>query len=253
MNMTKAFALVVLGWLTAGSQQASADIFSVGAFAGPLAENWESPPVFLYGSVPSPTGIMGGAASISSTTGPMTVFTHGFFGLGTSGQALPSDGIQAVGLNDGSVFGHPYPTASINWSAPIASFGGYFGATTPNGTATTLTVKFYDPSATLIDSKTFTYLRPGDGVLEWHGWTSSVLFSSVSVTGNFLALDELEASVVAVPEPAVGLLLVLPVVLMLVRKAQLTILAVKPHSALHLIPAQRCTLRTRAPRRGRHR
>jgi hypothetical protein len=128
-----------------------------------------------------------------------------------------------MGLNDGSVFGHPYPTASITWSAPITTFGGYVGAATPDGIATTLTVKFFDRSTTLFDSETFTYLRPGDGVLEWHGWTSSVPFSSVSITGNFLALDGLEASVVPIPEPAVGLLVVLPVMVMLVRKSPLTV------------------------------
>ena len=229
MNLSKALTLAVLSWLTASSRDACAQVSPVGTFSGALSENWESPPVFLYGSLPSPTGIMGGAASISSTSGPMTVFTQGYFGLGTSGEAVPSDGVQALGINDGSVFGHPYPTATILWSNPIRTFGGYFGAATPDGLATTLTVQFFNQASTLIDSETFTYLRSGDGVLEWHGWNSSVPFSSVSITGNFLALDGLEASVTAVPEPAADLLPIVPVMLILIRKSQLTLAGKKPN------------------------
>ena len=51
-----------------------------------------------------------------------------------------------------------------------------------------------------IGTEQFTYERPGDGALEWHGWASTVGIAALTYTGDYVVNDGLQANAV-VPEP----------------------------------------------------
>src|SRR6266705_2493779 len=80
--------------------QSHATISTIAPFSGSISESWESfpflstePPTYLH----NPTSIMGGHASIANPY--LNIFQHNYFGLGNSGNAVPVDGVNAVGVN----------------------------------------------------------------------------------------------------------------------------------------------------------
>lgn len=124
-------------------------------------------------------------------------------GLLDSGDAETSDGVKGMGIPRRD------QTVTIAFADPIISFGAYWGAGTTNldpgiGDPALFLVSFYDFSGMLLGSKQFTYSRPGDGVLEWHGWTSDQPISRISYHEDGVAIDGLQAMV---PEPSVCALL----------------------------------------------
>jgi hypothetical protein len=143
------------------------------------------------------------------------------FGLGGSGLAQVSDGAKAMGLNDFA------QSATISFAAPVDSFGAYWGAGTAT-TPTTVSLLYSDRS-----TASFSYLRPDDGVLEWHGWSSSVGISGVTYSGDFVVIDGLQAGGTAsVPDAASTsalLFIALGVLEGLRRKLKCTV-------ALHVVP-----------------
>jgi hypothetical protein len=159
---------------------------------------------------------MGGDAATSNQQ--MLVFepsTGAGFGLGSSGQALPSDGLRAMGIE------LPAQTASVEFANPVLRFGSYWGAITlesdPNiGSPAMITVQFFDPFGAPIGVDTFSYIRPADGILEWHGWTSTIPIKRLTYTEDRVVVDGLQAD--PVPEPATAVLLGLTAVPFVLRR-----------------------------------
>ena len=179
------------GWAAHG-------VTDAGPFIGSLQESWEAFP--NYGDDPdffmdNPTAIMGGAATISNPS--MIIYEPGVaganFNLGLSGDAQVADGAKGMGIDDEA------QTTTIDFATPVSSLGGYWGTATgeaypdPN----TVFLDFFDGANNLIDSKTFTYSRSGtgrDGLLEWHGWSSTVPIQSLTYTGDYVVNDALQAN-----------------------------------------------------------
>jgi hypothetical protein len=177
---------------------ASAALNPIGPFTGTLSETWESFPHYSPDAyyLADPTTIMGGGATISSPS--MVIYEPGAvapFGLGQNGLATVSDGAKGMGLNGG------FETAAISFLNPVSDFGAYWG----DGFGD-VTLEFSDGS-----SASFSYSRPppGDGVLEWHGWNSTIGITDVSYTGFYVAIDGLQANLVpeTLPRCADALLL----------------------------------------------
>jgi hypothetical protein len=182
-----------------------AAVSPISPFTGNLSEGWESFRTYMGGYyLPDPTRIMGGGASISSSL--MSVYltnSDTSFGLGSSGNVKVADGTKGMGL-DGFA-----QTATITFANPVVDFGAYWGAATPpwgpesppvDPAPTTVSLAFSDGS---FDS--FTYFAPDhSGTLEWHGWHFTTGITGISYTGDFVAVDGLQASVI--PEPATALL-----------------------------------------------
>lgn len=197
-------AVTILVFVGFGIARSYANIVLTGPFAGTMTETWESFPNY---STPgeqylnSSTTIMGGNASIAGSIMEIYQPTVAPWGLSISGLAQVSDGVKGLGL------GTTNNSAVITWAAPISTFGGYFAAPTGAGypDPATITVSFFDTVSTLIGTETFSYSTStnpngADGHLEWHGWTSSEPIGSISITGDYIAMDGLQATLV--PEPS---------------------------------------------------
>jgi hypothetical protein len=179
----------------------------IGPFTGTSSETWESFNDYLTGPryLAAPTSIMGGRALISSSL--MSVYLTNSarsFGLGDSGNAQVADGTKGMGL-DGFA-----QTATITFLDPVTDFGAYWGANTPP-TPATVSLLFSDGSF-----ESFTYSAPHDGALVWHGWHFETGITSISYSGDFVAVDGLQANVI--PEPATTLLGALGVGLLFLRR-----------------------------------
>ena len=98
-----------------------------------------------------------------------------------------------MGINGGG------QTTTISFVNPVFDFGAYWGAGTdasfPN--PATVVLSFSDGSLAA-----FLYSRsgPNDGLLEWHGWNSTIGITGVSYTGDFVVIDGLQANTTVVPE-----------------------------------------------------
>ncbi len=154
-------------------------------------------------TLPDPTTIMGGVASISNPY--MSVYltnSDTSFGLGSSGNAGVADGDKGMGLNG---FGQ---TATIIFASPVADCGAYWGVGTPppapsypgDPAPNTISFTFSDGS---VDSFSY-FAADHSGTLDWHGWHFSAGITSMSFSGDFAAVDGLQANIV--PEPATALL-----------------------------------------------
>ena len=168
---------------------AKAGVSTVGPFVGVLQESWES---FANGHPVGPLTIMGGNATFSSTH--YMIYEPGVysFGLGTSGMAQTADGAKGMGQHAESGL------ANIVFSAPVSSFGGYFGAATLNPTypdPAIINFEFFDVSGASIDTSSLSYTRSaqGYGLLTCFGVVSSVPIGSLSLTGVYPVNDYLQA------------------------------------------------------------
>jgi hypothetical protein len=174
MKITKiAFASLFLA-LSTGAQ-----VVSVSPFTGTLSETFEG---MATGFQFTPWQIMGGAASFSSSTGEASVGSpsSAAFNIGSNDDntlpesAQPSDGSKFLGIDQGQATS---ATGTITFTQTVSQFGAFFGASDDGlGTPTSITVKLFDGGNAQIGSdQVFTYARPsGDGMLEWHGWQSSI-------------------------------------------------------------------------------
>jgi hypothetical protein len=187
---------IALSLFTFGSPQSCGALTTTGPFVGTMSESWESFPQFTGVYLPSPTTIMGGHASIASPQ--MAIYGPNQSSIGTSGIVQLADGVRGLMLN------YFNQTATITWSTPVTEFGSYFAAATlppPYPDPTPVTLQFFSPGGSLIEATSFTYSHSAtqDGGLDWHGWVSSQPIGSVSLTGDFLVMDGLQA--ITVPEP----------------------------------------------------
>ncbi len=180
---------------------ARAQITAVSPYRGTFAETWEGFPNYEdngFNPLPTPTPILGGFARISNPG--LFIYQPGTVdaSLGLSGFAQTSDGVKGlqVGADD--------PVTTITFASPITKFGAYWGAQTFGG-ATTIDLEFFDAAHKSFATLSFDYNHEisADGGLDWHGWTSTTPFSSLTFTGNQVAIDGLQS----VPEPGlVGML-----------------------------------------------
>ncbi len=187
---------------------AKASLISLPPFQGGLTETWESYPNFVPedGYLPNPSQIMGGNALISSPF--MAVFEVGVVdcSLGSSGLAQPADAVKGMVIN------HLGQSAEVIFLQPIIEFGAHWGAYTHPIFAqdpTTISVSFFDTSNVLIGIESFLYSRApmADGLLEWHGWSSTTPIKRITYSGDGVVTDGLQANLV--PEPAAAMLLAL--------------------------------------------
>ncbi len=198
--MTRAPASALWIFLALPAMTVSAELMPIGPFSGQLTETWESFAATPKGEwLPVPTAIMNGAATISHPQ--MAVFTSlAPPGLGESGPAQPSDGFKAMVAEELAA------TVSIVFAEPVVRFGSYWAAQTANqdpniGNPAQIAIRFYDPADALIGTESFSYSRSqfGDGLLEWHGWSSTIPIKRISYTEDTPVVDGLQAD--PVPEP----------------------------------------------------
>jgi hypothetical protein len=214
MQMRPVLALVMGLGLDQVAGAAHAGIISIGPFAGSLTETWESFPNYTVPVrptlLPNPTAIMGGAAMISHPF--MAVYeptvSLAFFDLNTSGFAQVADGSKGIGSHSIASLSSSR-TTTITFLSPISAFGAFWGALTGGGIGdpNTVVLDFFDVFGNPIGTDSFAYSHSslGDGRLDWHGWQSSIPVGSLTYTGDFVAVDGLQAD--AVPEPGTLLLL----------------------------------------------
>ena len=196
-----------------------AAVTPIGPFTGSLSETWESFNDYLTGPryLAEPTSIMGGGAFISSSLmGVYLTNSDTSFGLGDSGNAQVADGAKGRGL-DGFA-----QTATITFVNPVVDFGAFWGASTPP-TPATVSLVFSDGSF-----ESFTSSAPHDGILNWHGWHFATGITSISYSGDFVAVDGLQANVV--PEPGTAFLGALGLGLLVLHRCRRTIVGVNSAS-----------------------
>lgn len=184
---------------------ASAGLVEVGQFAGTMSETWESfppgwqtPPVSPPGSEYS-VSIMSGRAAVVSYN--VLVYSSGGADMGSSGLVQASDGAHVTYFTQAEGF----PKVSVEFSTPVRDFGAYWGSFTgypghPAPPVAAFHLTFQDGAGLTVGTADFNYVRPGDGLLEWHGWTSDQPFKKVVVnTTQQVFMDGLQANV---PEPS---------------------------------------------------
>jgi len=193
------FAVILGLWGMLAAPYASAVITPIPSpVVGNLTETWEAFPNYTTGpfNLTDPTTIMGSWASISNPN--MLIYEAGVadFGIGDSGLAQVSDGAKGMGINNFA------ETTAITFTNPVPNFGAFWGAATGQGfpSPATVTVSFFDVLNQPLGTEQFTYVRPGDGALEWHGWASTVGIAALTYTGDYVVTDGLQANAV-VPEP----------------------------------------------------
>lgn len=193
MHKTKQVSIAVSSALFIGVTVANAAVSPIGPFVGAMSETWESFPNWSAYYVSTP--IMGGNAEILSAVVSIRTMST----LLASGNAKPSDGSKLAYLGQ--------PSSTITFQTPIHEFGAYWALPTGSGPFPdpgTIYVSFKDATGATIDAIYFNYSHSntGDGLLDWHGWRSSIGIKSIVVNNpaweNFM--DGLQANVV--PEPS---------------------------------------------------
>jgi hypothetical protein len=185
--------------LTVGNLSARADLTPISPFVGSLSENWESffPVPVNYGTITLP--IMNGGATIQDQTGTITEPDNNNT-LGSSGMARAADGVHYAYIQG--------PVTTITFNSPVDQFGAYWATYTFGSAPSRFSISFVDELGAGIGSTTLDYIRPGDGMLEWHGWSSTDGIKSVIIGHQWqVMIDGLQADRAAagVPEGGPGL------------------------------------------------
>ncbi len=208
MRLLRSVSLLAL---VSGALSASAQVTSVGEFSGSRSEGFEGFP--NYDDVPNsfvqePVSIMGGFATLTSAHADLLVYetgTDATFGLGL-GDADVHSGSKGIGFNSYA------DTGTIAFSSGVARFGGYFNATYNGPIAFT----FFGQDGVQLGS-TLVGVPPSGTSLGFIGFESTQAIYSVSITGDFLVADDLQASPFA--SPAVpGPMAALPFALMALKR-----------------------------------
>jgi PEP-CTERM motif-containing protein len=209
--------LIVLSALALVQSAAHAQRTSIAPFAGTHSEGWETfvpyrqygGPPYLY--LPAGQAIMAGFATIGSDTantllvyrpGTSSSFRIGDSGVPPYGEAQVAEGSQALGVSSST------STTFIDFATPVTDFGAYWGAPT-RGSPASFQVTFFDSLGSSTGTEEFTYDRSAfaDGLLEWHGWHSTVPVARVAFQSYSSVIDGLQAE--PVPEPGTLVLLTL--------------------------------------------
>jgi hypothetical protein len=210
-------------------QDARGAITRVEPFSGEYQESWESFPNFdenddLTGNdfFPSPTAIFGGLASIAHpAAGVYEVNSGAQANLLTSGYAQAADGQKGFALasTGPQILPQFVQPAAINFSIPVTSFGGYWGAATDYlFDPEVIEFQFFGAMGNLLGRDDIPYTRSflidessmvyfGDGQLQWAGWQFYEPVTRVVFSGGFVVGDYLQAN--PVPEPVSSVMFVL--------------------------------------------
>jgi hypothetical protein len=180
---------------------ASAQLSSIGPFAGACSDDFESYPNYGTAGPQSSLVIMGGCATMNSnpsSSSQLWIYDTGSagWGLGANGSATTSSGVQGMGL-----FNSLAPIdVTLQFASPVARFGGYFAVENDPTSSNTLTLTFYDASNNQIDVAQS--ITSSSNAMIWHGWSSTVAIDHIVFGGGVLApvMDDLQLD--PVPEPA---------------------------------------------------
>ncbi|MBN1510821.1 MAG: thrombospondin type 3 repeat-containing protein, partial [Phycisphaerae bacterium] len=139
---------------------------------------------------PNPTTIMGDGASVASTAS-MAIYenpsANANFSIGSPPvYAKVSDGSKGLAVSGSNA------TTTITFATAVSSFGAYWGTGSPsNG----FTVTFLDEASGVLGVPQFVGYTRHDGVLEWHGWTSTTTpVKRITVRADYLVSDGLQAA-----------------------------------------------------------
>ncbi|NNF44649.1 MAG: hypothetical protein HKO59_11145 [Phycisphaerales bacterium] len=196
VNRSVAFiGLVALGATAASAVAGVLD--PIGPFVGDASEDFES---FTLGAGPS-IDIFFNETVVGEPLGSVApVFV-------TSGSSFLGSTISA---HTGLRFAHTTSPVEFTFFEPIRQFGGYVAT---NSGSDGGTVEFFDADDELIGTMPLdvTFTIPS-AAYTWNGWSSSVPFTRVRITGNgvlegFLGYDDMQLSFVP-GAPCVGLLVV---------------------------------------------
>lgn len=196
---------LVTSVLLGATATATAQISAIGEFTGALNEGFESFNNYNENSGQGydPLVIMGGAATMSDSN-PNTLQTW-IYEVGTAnwdlidkGFAPAHTGTQGAGLWNNGQNG----VVDLTFVSGMLRFGGWFNTADNRsfgGTNRILEVRFFDSADVQIGSAQF--VQPEGNPLEWHGWSSTVVFKRVEFSYEIgPAMDDLQAD--PIPEPA---------------------------------------------------
>lgn len=163
------------------------DVTEVPPFVGTHSETWEEFPVQEFGE--AEISILGGTATISGTA--LETAASGMFLLCEVG-ARSSDGTKLLGANR---FGS---NMTISFSQPVSAFGAYWGSIPADdrcqGRNTTLV--FIDLAGNQVGTNDFSYTPPPNGgYLDWHGYSFSRPVKTITVEGEYVVTDGMQAAV----------------------------------------------------------
>jgi hypothetical protein len=199
-----------------------AAIIRVEPFMGSVQESWEAYPNFnatvdtlgqrsyLSGSV----SILAGTATISHPRMGIFEPRSANYSLGSSGSSQIAEGRKGIGLDftGPQVLPQYVESASITFSTPLSTFGGYWGAATDYlFDPEVIEFRFYDVAGNLVGTDEKPYTRShlineaemiywGDGQLEWAGWQFITPVKRIEFGGGFIVADFLQAN--PIPEPS---------------------------------------------------
>lgn len=184
---------IILGLLLAAATSLFSQT-STGPFTGIFSESFESISVPDH-VIPVNSGkeVMGGFATLSNPS----MYAINGVGVWWEGgpSAIPWDGLQFLVLNG------VQKTLTITFDETVSRFGGYW---LQSKDSPDVAISFYDIADELIGASAF-YAFSETGNMTWNGWSLATEAKRVTVTGNFLAMDGLQAD--AVPEPTTWALL----------------------------------------------
>ena len=195
MNIKKLFAAAVL----TGSNLGHGGILTPsGAFNGQFSEGWES---YSHWQ-PIPLAIMAGHASVfTPPPGGILVAQSGTqYANGNLDFFQASDGLHYVYLA-----GIAPNQVHYEFQEPVTQFGAYWATWTGAGwpDPAKIQVTFQDSNGSQISIAEFAYSGSSHGVLEWHGWNSSVGIKTIEISSPaFLIMDGLQANVPEVSHEA---------------------------------------------------
>ena len=174
-----------------------AQISSTSQFSGNLSDNFES--YADYGTTNGliNIGVMGGAATFSSTGHDIYVYdtVSAPWGLGTYGLGLATSGTQGLGFNNE---GSPI-VSDLVFANEVTKFGGFM--TTSSLLGGVMNVQFFDANNAQIGSTQS--VGHGSNAMNWYGWESTIGVKRIRFTGNpDPIMDDIQAQSSAVPEPA---------------------------------------------------
>ena len=172
------FAIGCIGFATA----THASITPVGPFSGSASESFESfSSYYSTGYQANGSAVFGGLATMWAANSDLTITPSGGFGL-YSASAQAADGAQFLGLNSEK------DSVTFAFTSAIDSFGGYFGAAFGGPYSGWVNFGFSDGS-----SAAYAYSN-SSGNLDWQGWSFSSAINSVTISGDYIVMDKLQAN-----------------------------------------------------------
>lgn len=180
--MKKLVALTI-ALLTAGSLTASATVL-IGSV--PVSAQIQIPAGLTTGSGPVTSGNYTFTSTNAVINGGTIYGSTASYGFGDNGYWDTGYG-PFIGLNDSNQYDGVTDTITVAFATPVYTVGDLFNYVPKSGDLTTIAV--YDSTNTLIESYNLTFLTGGGkntGV--WLGFNEATPISSLTLTGNYIAM-----------------------------------------------------------------